>query len=1227
MADENVNIPNNGDILGSNDSSEKVVNRIEQSVASIDSGVQRSNELLLELTRSNRTSGSGNFTSRVDEAINTRRPSSSSFKSSMKSSSGNAVDDILSGFEEALSEALGISDLNENFDKYISNITENLAKQLDVSPDELSKTISKQLSKDAIDKFTSSNSKIAKALTSAANWYVDGFKKAFQDSSDAFDSYIESNFDTKSASKFKISSLISNNSDTGESSATSRVPSGTSVSRASSSGQLDTVYVKNLVVDSSAFNSVDSSSLDAVTEGISSVASFYSEGTSVGSAAKDAIGDVAGDAAVTAGKAAMEAAKAKDIGVLVKGLGSAVTAFKSAGPQIIASIIVDGITSELGEFVTHVSSAIDKMASTADRLDKSRWAKVDAQEARMQQDIETYIKQPFEILEDAAQKVYDVWDQTLQTITATQGYDKAGLQDLMSAYASRLRSEGLSDVVGTTDVTSMLESILNAGLSGKVAEEFAYQATVLNKAIPTEDFTSYASSYASLASSYMSLGHSQQEALQYANEQLQTFASNILTASREVSGGFTTSLTGVSDLFNEIVRISQTAGTSDTSNISSALSIVQAIAGQVSPETGNALVSQIVSAATGGNDSSLVALRSLAGTGASNTAFLQAFAANPNQVLANMFEGLQNMFDKSTDNYMEVAYSLADTFGITADAMTRIDWGKLVDELRSNSSSTSALTQNMQLLASGETTTSAESQRLAQINQYMIDEGLSYVLDNEAARMIQQHMWDQELAADMQEATYAVDFAGGALELMTSIQSFLGGVLNVLTLGLANLGQVANSAQDYSNITNDIKNMLEAGKVGEGNKRQLHDLTTYNVDAITRTPSYMEFWGLPSAYRDQFGYGPLGTIANAGNVLSDVAGDVLGQAASNLSGVGLTSSLAYNLFNALYNLTNSSSSASGPSSMYSWGGAGKSVLTSISEPVQSPNLSGVTSSSVTEQISQQTTAALSKWFDSMGEFVSNGLTFQDWMNSASDYGFTDAASAMEQAGYTKSDLEQAYIQEGTNQAVTQEIENRQKEVEFWDAGINWWNTVYPTDRDAWNQKYDANFLTWTTMFTDQMTNWSTLYTDTMTAFREDLNVKYLDWRSLYEETVAETHKKLQYANNQFDNEFVNGFLYDWRDYYIGNHTHYREATNYEASLRTINTEKNQTGEAVLALAQTLTKNYSDLADPAVQTNVLLGQIVILLQSIFTAQQAGKGLTLPTALASLGLNITNPKSSS
>ena len=1204
---DKVNSVFEGDVLGSSkDSVLKSVDRISNSVENIEKSFNKSNELLFQLTKNAKSSNSANFYSRADEKINkeplysSSKFNKSSFKNSTSKNSGNAVDEILSGFEDALSEYLGISDINKNYNKYIDNIKQNLASKLGTSSDEVLSVITKEYVK-SIPQSNTLVSKLLKPLTSSISnfgkFYSEGFENVIKSGAKAYDNTLHK-LNPKLASMFSFESLISDTEDEKNVTENNR-DSKNNVSKIS---DIKDLYVNNIIVQSAIQTSASKSNVskDSTTSLVDSKYSHIKLGDNglyntdtkndkLDTKQPSSLEELGSDALNSAGNAAANAfLKGDDIASIgkaaVSGFG---TALKSAGPQLIATYLFDGITNELGEFLGHISEAVNKVAKVADRWDESRWAAVEAEEKRMQQDVETMIEQPFKILEDAAQKVYDTWDAALQTITATQGYDKSGLQDLMSAYASRLRQEGLSDVVGTTDVTSMLQSILNAGLSGKVAEEFAYQATVLNKAIPTEDFTSYASSYASLASSYMALGYSQQEALQYANEQLQLFASNVLTASREVSGGFTTSLTGVSGLFDEIVKISQTAGTTNTSNLSSALSIVQAIAGQVSPDVGNSIVSQIVSAATGGNDSSLVALRSLAGTGASNTAFLQALAKNPNQVLANLFSGLSDMFDKSTDNYMEVAYSLADTFGITADAMARVDWNRLVDELRSNSSSSAALSQNMSLLASGETTTSAESQRLAQINEYMIEEGLAYVLDNEAARQIQQHMWDQELAAEMQEATYGVEFKGATLELFTSIESLLGGIANVLSFGLLNVAQAVESNNDYNNMKSDITAMLEAGKVGEGDLKQLHDLVTYDVGSLTKVPSYMDFWGLESAYQGQF----------------------------------------YNVYSAAQDAKLSSApSVSGPSSMYSWGNTGKSALQSMGTSPMGSLLEGTSSSSATSQISKQTGAALNNWLSTMSSFISEGKSFGDWLNSASEYGFSDASAAMEQAGYTESDLKKAYIQEGTNQAVEQAVQEHEKERQFWESGINWWDVVYPQDRDAWNVKYDLNFSTWTTLFSDKMQSWSELYTNTMMLFTENLNSKYSEWVELYTESVAETHKKLQYSNNQFDKEFVQGFLYDWRDYYIGEHTHYREATNFDKSLKTINTEKTQTGEAVLALAESLTKNYEDLADPAVQTNVLLGQIVMLLQSILTAQTSGSGLTLPTALSALGLNITDPKSS-
>ena len=1244
MAEENVNnnVPETGDVLGQvpgSVSEPRSLKDISRAVANIDSTTQQLNCNFMQFIRDNSRTSTGNFAARFEDESYNRKQSSrassstsrSSFSSSVKRKSQGALDDFLNGFEEQLAEYLGVPYIGDDVEGSVRDALDSWAKKfskvVNVPQQDIAREFGTKLSKSVLTNFDTNYGWISDRVKNVVGWYRDGLTDYLN--SVASDIDRTSGADWSDRMK-RINYEIEERRSTQATQATQATqqdnfqgsePSVAQQAEHEVKRQQDTkrrltagvTSIKNLVVENAVISSVlytDESSIRQVFDALyenedvstSSLRSDSLSADTVKDTVKGTVEDKVKDTVLekTGVKTAFDKASGSIIDAGTKffatGDVKAVTSVMSgvAGnlakvvPQLAVAAVAfaafDAFTAKLGQIFDRFSKGFEKITSSYDKVDEMRWAKVEAQEERMLKDVQTFVEHPFQVLEDAANKVYEVWDSALQTITATQGYDKSGLQDLMSAYAQRLREEGLSDVVGTTDVTSMLQQILNAGLSGAVAEEFAYQATVLNKAIPTEDFTSYAASYASLVSSYMSLGYTQTEAMEYANQQLKLFASNVLTASREVSGGLTTSLTGVADLFNDIVKISQTAGTPDTSKLSSALSIVQAVAGQVSPDVGNQLVSQIVEAAVGGNDSTLVALRSLAGSNASNTAFLRQLANNPNQVLANLFSGLSEMFDKSTDNYMEVAYSLSETFGVSADALARIDWNRLVEELRTNSSSTSALSQNMSLLGSGETTTSAESQRIAQINQYMIEEGLSYVLDNEAARSIQEHMWQQEIAAEMKEATYAVDFAGGALEIFTSIESLINNIANVLTFGLANLGSVVDSGFDYAHLTADIGSMLEAGKVGEGNTGAYHDLTTYDVDTFTYKPNEMDLWGEYSRYH------------------------------------GFVDFAANNISTSMY------TGADMPDSKYSWGSSGKSVLDVFSNYSPSDPLVSSVVQSVSSAIQDSTNSQLSSWMSTMSNFIGDGLSFADWYATASDYGFSDVSSALEQAGYTQSDLENAYMTSASDQAAQIAAQQNALEQWFYKEGTTWLTQTYPTDRDAWNTKYDTNFAAWNLMYDTKTTEWSTLYTTTVQSFTEHLDLQMLTWQEMYVEYTEQTQKLIRQGNESFDENFVNGFLYDWRDYYIGNHTHYREATSFDSSIRTINSEKTQTGEAVLTLAQTLTKNYKDLADPQVQTNVLLGQIVIILQAILTAQQSGSGLSLPTALSALGLNITNPKES-
>ena len=99
------------------------------------------------------------------------------------------------------------------------------------------------------------------------------------------------------------------------------------------------------------------------------------------------------------------------------------------------------------------------------------------------------------------------------------------------------------------------------------------------------------------------------------------------------------------------------------------------------------------------------------------------------------------------------------------------------------------------------------------------------------------------------------------------------------------------------------------------------------------------------------------------------------------------------------------------------------------------------------------------------------------------------------------------------------------------------------------------------------------------------------------------------------------FYNQWVDYYV-NHTAYSRDTLNAYDVAAIrNAERAESGDAVLALAEALTSNAVDLKDPAVQTNVLLSKILLVAEAIMQQNNDTSTVSLPTALASLGLGYT------
>lgn len=882
-------------------------------------------------------------------------------------------------------------------------------------------------------------------------------------------------------------------------------------------------------------------------------------------------------------KGVTTAFKAKDIagvGSALLDLGSAAVSANWALLAVgAATIVIDKLSEAIQPVIESFGKLKDSILNSANRDHDAAQKRLQNEKERIKKDNEAYLRAPFEILKKSADEVYAAWDRIVTLVGQTQGYDKENIQTLWSNYAKRLQQEGLSAVVSSVDIMGGLEQVLKAGLSGPVAEEFAYIATKLNNAIPTEDFFSYASTYASIAANAIKMGKSQSEAIEEANEQLEEFASNLLYSSRELAGGFSTGLTHAEGLFEAANNIAVAAHTNNAGDISGVLTSVAAIVGAIAPDLTSSIVTKITDAATGGNSSELTALRSLAGTGASNTAFLQALAKNPQEVFTTMFGNLaqmQNMYGSS--NYMELAESLATTFGMTIDEMSRIDFGYLAQAVSSMDLNNASLNENVALLASGSTTLTADQLRMQQINQYMIDEGLSYVLDNEVARTIQEHMWDEQIANMLMENEYSVDLVGAGKEFL---QSLVFAVDNIFTMlnpfgWMRKVESLNATLEEGLALNEDIKAMLEAGNLGKSNPATLYNLTTHGTN-LNLTKSYLELLGGHSAYSLV-----QGKHRAAQALLGGLTGAVANGSAQMVAGDIVKSIMSESV------MASRKLSSSNASSQYSWSTIGKSITQSLFTTgnkalYNSGSAYPELNMSAQGQITARAAQTMQAYLDTMQSFVDEGKSFEEWKASASEYGIEDLGTALQDYNLSEVEAKGKYQEMEAVKAAMYEHERDMKEEQFWDDMIKWCEEDFP-------------------------------------AYQEQVYIYYED--IIEKEDSLITNTDIIIGELQASNKQLKEFYNQWVDYFV-NHTAYHRDTLNAHEIEAIRTaEEGEIGDSVFALAQALTDNMVNLQDPQVQANALLSQILLVTEAIFQIENNTTTVSLPQSLAALGLGVTS-----
>lgn len=917
----------------------------------------------------------------------------------------------------------------------------------------------------------------------------------------------------------------------------------------------------------------------------------------LGNAAGNAVTNMFSGVAAAAGPGAAGAVSALS-GLAAEVAATGGTMLAVQGAILLAKMAVDRLAEAFGPAAAGAKELYESTKAAANRTQAMQNQLLEQQKERLKKDQEAIVEAEFKIIEDAANRVTEVWDAVLSTINQTQGYTKANLQDLMSNYAARLKQEGLDSVVSAADISSNLQKVLESGLSGQVAEEFSYIATKLSKAVPTEDWFSYGESYATMTALAIKNGMSQQAALEYANSQLEGFASNILYASRQLSGGFSTSLNGASSLFKSALEIANTSKIGQTDNISSVLTAVSAVTAAISSnDIASQLVDSIVNAAIGGNSSNIVALRSLAGINASNTAFLQAFAKNPQEIFGNIFESLSRLQNMSNSNFMEVAEGLSDVFGISKEALSQVDFGYLSNTIRTMKTNTHTLDENVKLLQSGESTSNADMQRIQEINKYMLDEGLSYVLDNEVARSIQENMWAEQRANEIKENTFAVDLQGAGLSFLQGIKQTIDNIINFLNpfSWMSKAANVLLTGAEAASQQADLKQLLELGKVGNGNAKELYNLTTTGQD-LNLTKKYVERLGGFST-----------TSLTQG--LIDVAHMSDGTLSGNLSAVNAVGNGFRNVLqSAATSMLNHNNAVS---SKYGWGSVSKSLastalsVNSDHSLKYSPN-PYVSNTSATQASADASVTKFQTMIDDISKYVEDNKTYDEWAADSRKYGIADINKAIEATGTSENDLRAAFTAQQAQRASEYEHEREVNEDAFWANGSEYWTNFMPTYANT-VYEYDEAFLA---NHSAMMNNQAVQINDEVTMI------------SNQETLIATLNTNTNILSRLFDK--YKEFYSAWIDYYINHSAYSRDTMSASQAASIQNAEKSEYGDAVLGLAEALTSNQVNLLDPTVQQNVLLSKILLLLESIQQNTNGistnAKGGSLSTTLSALGLGI-------
>ncbi len=447
------------------------------------------------------------------------------------------------------------------------------------------------------------------------------------------------------------------------------------------------------------------------------------------------------------------------------------------------------VGSVLGDFV---GSKIDALASIiGDRLDylanhskKTRDEILKAGIDKIRSDVKDMATYSIEIYETSTKSIYDAWDKNLSQVTATQGYTKEALNSLQDAVAQRLQDEGYGTTINAADYLDSLANTLSANLGGTLAEAFAAQNLILQKAVPEVDLSQSAAQFAAIyANANKQTGQGEETMIAAMND-----IAGAAKALETVTEGNNQFLKETGNLLTKATEVVQIAGgnANQISELTTQMMASEAAITSVAPQL-SGFTSELVTLLMNNNDATAVSLRAImndmnADIGVSATSFMKSFMDNTQDTLSTAFAAIQKFIDQNENeaSRQEFLQALESVFGVQGSKLAQIDFGGVSDLISQVSTSVNmaALTNAENLVRSGETTSLEEQLVANTTNQLLATNAISTTLDNKLMRKLEANELAMERLVYSAQATQSVELAENTLGFFTKISDLIMSILD-----------------------------------------------------------------------------------------------------------------------------------------------------------------------------------------------------------------------------------------------------------------------------------------------------------------------------------------------------------------------------------------------------------------------------------------------------------------